>query len=584
MRKDHALNTRTYGLSIVCILLAGALLIDSPALFAPYLIAAVFALYCLMQNRFASFDTRSRSYRIITAVSVISAAFITIANYSIWLYPSLPDARSAMFVRLYKALLMLVIFAGSFVCAHNIFRFVCFDRNAFAIRLSSEPEKCIKFFLIPFCIISAIYITFWLCCYYPGLLSLDSIDQIRQIFTGEYSNHQPFYHTQLLGLFIRIGLSLTQNMNAAVAAYVIVQILFMAAVFAFTVYNLAKLRLPVWTAVAATVWYAVMPFHIMFSYTVWKDVYFGAFVTLLILYFIRLVKNIGKSGINLAGFGISGLVICLIRSNGLFAYVFVLLAVLILLRSRRDLLFIMIATVAAAFILKHTVLGWLGVTPPDTVESLSMPLQQVARVVADDGNISAEDEQLLSNIIDVSSIKDIYDPVISDPVKNAIRDFGNQDYLSSHKGDFALMYIRTFFKNPMKYVIAWVDGTCGYWNSGYNYWVWFWDIEDNPYGITRQVASSRLLLVMDEYLWLFYNNPILQIFTAIGLFVWICILAFARCISDRNTVGIISIVPILAILLSLLVSSPVYAEFRYMYALFCALPILLAVTCHNREV
>ena len=92
-----------------------------------------------------------------------------------------------------------------------------------------------------------------------------------------------------------------------------------------------------------------------------------------------------------------------------------------------------------------------------------------------------------------------------------------------------------------------------------------------------------MLHAMDEYLWLFYNNRILQVFCAIGLFVWIVIIAFARCTAVSNRTGMIAIVPILAILLSLVISSPVYAEFRYMYALFCALPILLSVTCHEKE-
>ena len=197
--------------------------------------------------------------------------------------------------------------------------------------------------------------------------------------------------------------------------------------------------------------------------------------------------------------------------------------------------------------------------------------------------MSDEDRKLLSNIIDVSSIKETYDPDISDPIKNAIRDFGNQDYLSQNMAKFGGLYLRGLIHNPMKYIEAWVDSTCGYWNGGYNYWIWFWDVEDNPYGISRSVASPAMLRVMDEYLWLFYNNRLFQIFGAIGLFVWIVVIAFARCVSTSNRTGIIAIVPILAIILSLVVSSPVYAEFRYMYAMFCALPILLAITCHIRK-
>ena len=96
---------------------------------------------------------------------------------------------------------------------------------------------------------------------------------------------------------------------------------------------------------------------------------------------------------------------------------------------------------------------------------------------------------------------------------------------------------------------------------------------------------ALLIIVLCEVvgLWLFYNNSVLQIFTAIGFFVWIVLLVFAIDISDNNRTGIITIVPILSILLSLLISAPVFSEFRYMYALFCALPIIIAVSLRNRN-
>ena len=565
-------------------ILGAVTLLNARASFAPYLIACLYAFYCIMKIRQDNVAPLSKlSRRLTCAASALAALFILLASYGIWLHPTLPDVRSSIFVRLYKLILIFVIFAGSFVCANSILTYVCFSKKAFSFCGSPARDKALRFFLIPFCIIALIYLTVWYCCYYPGLMSLDSMDQIAQIFSGEYSNHQPFYHTLLIGVFVRAGLALFGTMNAAIALYVIVQILFMSATFAFTVYNLSKMRLPLSAIVISTLWYAVMPFHIMFSFTVWKDVYFGAFVTLLIVFFIRIMNGIGKRIANLVGFLLCGPFICLLRSNGLFAYVFILLAVILLARAHKELIVIMAVTIVAAFVLKHSVLAAYNVTQPDTVESLSIPLQQVARVVYDDGVMTPEDTELLSNIIDVSAIKDNYDPNISDPIKNMIRDFGNQSFLTENMGEYAGLYVRTFLKNPMTYIVAWVDSTCGYWNSGYNYWVWYWDVESNSFGISRQIASQGALRFMDEYLWLFYNTGIFGIFTAIGLFVWIAMLAFAKCIANGNRTGIISMILIFAIWLSLLISSPVFAEFRYMYALFCALPILLAVSADRKE-
>ena len=566
------MQRRYYIPSLLAIILCLITLTDSRAMFVPYLIVAIFAIWCLGKN-----EPEGRIRWSISIISFICALFILLANYGIWLHPDMPDVRTPLFVRICKLLLILIIMSGSYVSVYNILRYITEnkDRLTLAAPAGSRHSNTL-FFVIPFAVIASVYLVIYFCCYYPGLLSLDSIDQVSQIFSGVYSNHQPFYHTMLIGAFIRFGLSMFGDINAAVAFYVVVQVLFMAATFAFVVENMAVLNLPTWTAVAATIAYAVLPYHIMFSFTVWKDVYFGAAVTLLIVFWIRLSNGIGNKIFAYVGFSLSGTVMCIIRSNGLFAYVFVLIAVVLLMRKRRDVIFIMAATVVVAFILKHSVLSAFNVTPPDTVESLSIPLQQVSRAVADGGEIAEGDVVLLSQILDYDALADTYDPDISDPVKNMIRDFGNEAYLSDNLGAYGMLYLRTLMKNPVSYVTAWVDSTCGYWNSGYGYWVWYWDIEDNPYGIAVSVASPAVHRFMDEYLWLYYNNNILETFTAVGLFVWIVLALLSLCIAKRDRAGIVAIVPILAILLSLLVSSPVYSEFRYMYALFCALPILVA--------
>ncbi len=578
IKADRVSNRKDFA-SVVLMILCLIRLIDARALLAPYVIAASFAVFCLVKCRGISVDKKTLKYRLMTAFSVITAILITLGNYEMWYRPELPDVRSALFVRIYKALVIAVLMSGSFVCAQNILRYALYppeedDKASGALQV----KRPYLFFIIPFAIFMCIYLTVFFSCYYPGLLSLDSMDQVAQVFTGQYSNHQPFYHTMIIQGFLRAGLAMFSDINRAVGFYSVFQVTVMCATFAFVVFNMAKIGAPKWGLVTATVYYALMPFHIMFSYTMWKDVYFGASVCLLIVFFIRLIRGIGNRYASLIGFALCGVVTCLIRSNGLFAYIFVFAACILFIRKDKAVLIVMAVTIVAAFVCKHAVLSGLGVIQPDTVESLSIPLQQVARVVADGGVITDSDREIMEQIIDVDAIKDNYDPIISDPIKNMIRDYGNQDYLKNNKAEYALLYLRVIARNPAPAVFAWVDSTCGYWNSGYNYWVWYWDVESNQYGIERTITSPGVLRFMDEYLWMFYNSRILQLFTSIGLFVWAVVFMFARCIAKDNRAGLIAIMPILAILVTLLISSPVFAEFRYMYSMYTSLPALIAVT------
>ena len=565
---------------ILCLLT----LLDSGSFFAPYLIAGLAAFFCLLRNRTADTDRKCRTYYIIVIVSLIVAIFITFANHSIWVHPVMPDIRSALFVRICKLLLILILMSGIYVIVSNILVFLWSDPESIMPVVREKIKRPSLFFFIPFALLLIMYLTIYLCCYYPGILSVDSIDQIGQYFSGEYSNHHPFYHTVLIGLFLRVGLAVFGNINSAVAAYVIFQIIFMAAVFSFVIYNMVLLVMPRWLVVITAIWYCVMPFHIMYSFTVWKDVPFGAFVACFITFYIRIMTETGNIKLNYIGFSVCGPCICLFRSNGLFAYVFVFLALVLLAKKQKKLLYITGTTILVCLFLKHGVLKFYNVAPADTVESLSIPLQQISRVIVEDGYIEDGDRELLSQIIDIDSVKDTYDPRISDPIKNMIRDYGDQDYLSQNMGAFAGVYLRTLAHNPLTYVVAWTDSTCGYWNSGYEYWIWFWDVQSNSYGITRSIASESVLHAMDEYLWLYYNNNILQVFTSIGLFVWILFLLLAVSIFSGNRTATISTVPIFAIILSLLISSPVFSEFRYMYAMFCSLPIIIAITLSRSAV
>ncbi len=115
----------------------------------------------------------------------------------------MPDERTPLFVRVCKLLLILIIMSGTYVSVSNILIYIVRSKEKLVLSAAGEkPRNTAVFFVVPFALIASVYLTIYFCCYYPGLLSLDSIDQVSQVFSGVYSNHQPFYHTVLIGAFI----------------------------------------------------------------------------------------------------------------------------------------------------------------------------------------------------------------------------------------------------------------------------------------------------------------------------------------------------------------------------------------------
>lgn len=378
-------------------------------------------------------------------------------------------------------------------------------------------------------------------------------------------------------LFITLGLKIFGNMNAAVALYHVFQILFMAMCFSMIMLTLYEMNIQPGWIIVTTIWYALMPFHIMYSFTMWKDIMFGGFVLLFLVFVFRILKEIGQNKIfNYIMFLISGLGVCLFRSNGFFAFVIIFFAFLMLFQKREKNICIMFVTVIiVSFLMKHLALSNLGISQPDAVEALSIPVQQIARVIVDHNDFTGEQREKLSEIVNIEAVPEKYLPYISDPIKGLVREKGNQQYILDNKFTYIRLYIEVGLKHPWTYIKAWIDETKGFWNAGYSYWRWSDNVQDNIYDIKRVVNSESMNRYFNEYLWLFENNGFLQIFLCIGFYVWIDLLLCFISIVRKDKAGLFMTIPVLAIIFSLLISTPVYSEFRYAYAVFCSLPFII---------
>ena len=135
----------------------------------------------------------------------------------------------------------------------------------------------------------------------------------------------------------------------------------------------------------------------------------------------------------------------------------------------------------------------------------------------------------------------------------------------------------------MSYLFGWVDQTKGYWNGGYDYWRWHLETQGNAYGIVRHTGSETVKHLVEEYFSFFETSPLLQAFLSIGLHSWLAFAgAYGAWVKRDRRALLVAAVPILVVL-SLLAATPVYAEFRYAYSLFCSMPFLLTVCLTPRE-
>lgn len=505
----------------------------------------------------------------------IGSIAITAANYKIFIELQFPVTH---LVTVYKIAAVVAVTCAGIVCLAYVLNIVKAGTANLWLKKNNTGQKPILVFFATLTFIAIIYMFIFVLCYYPGVLTVDSIVQIQQCITEIYSNHHPFFHTMLIKFFLTAGTTLFGNINAAVALYSIFQIIFMSASFSYAIMTLYQLRINTKIISVITLAYAFMPYHIYYSFTMWKDVMFSGFTLLFIVSIFRYMIGLSKGGIKIwIGIAVSALGICLFRSNGWFVFVITTLVFWILFSKKyKHLGILFIGITILGYILTNPLLNELGVAKIDIGYYLSIPAQQISRVIVDENDLTNEETSLLSKVVDVEKISVEYKPYISDPIVILILK-GNQKYLVQYKNSYLLLWAKLGLRHPVKYLEAWIDQTRGYWNGGYAYWRWTEKLEENGLGIERITLSQTALKLVHSYSYQYESINLLKIFISIGFFTWLTVLIGYIGLVKRNKMVVFTTMLLSAIIISLMIATPVYSEFRYAYALFCCVPFLAVI-------
>lgn len=427
-----------------------------------------------------------------------------------------------------------------------------------------------------------IRLIYWL-NWFPALLSKDTYVQIQQALGIEpYSNHHPWLHTMIIKFFMGIGKLIFGSNQAGVAvvafASLLISSLLLAAILRYYYGNVPS---PVWLLAALI--FVAEPIHCVYSVTIWKDVLFA--YALLAFCFLLMVMDgqIEQQGrlkpyMWLLYVAVS-FIFCFSRTNGLYAWLFTL--PFLLWHYRKALKPWIISTLACLLLIagyKGFLLPHFQVTEPDMVEALSVPLQQIAFTVKNGGDFSGYDTSVISNIVAMDSMGEYYNPHISDPVKNLIRQYGNQDYITQNKLEFIKMYVSVGVKNPLDYIVAFLYQSRGYWHQKMSNYIYFSEgvhrfaAELNIYRTPLFPPSVSALAdkLMDKYCDIWHTLWSLALSTYV---VWIL---FVYALS-RKRAGFYFL-PIIGVFITLVIATPVNDEFRYAYGIYLALPLLLMQT------
>ena len=530
-------------------------------------IVYVFLLFIIAEFFKKTFTIKDKRIIKISILLAVIIGVIEIVGYSLNTYGDLGNIfYSPMIV--FKNLIK---FVGYSMISYSVFAFLLEKAKNLNINKLKFPINK-KIFFIIWAIIFICWLPYFF-YYYPGICSFDSIEQLSQALGYiPLNNHHPIIHTFIIYLCTLIGTKIG-TITTAVAIYSIFQMLAMSAIFSFLIYYLLKRKVNIFVIILTFLFVMLSKVTALYSFTMWKDILFAGFFLLFVIYLLEVIhiNNFLTKKSNIIIFICITFLVMTLRNNGLYVILLSFLLILILLKKHRKIFgIIFIISIFCYGIYKGPVFILLDIKKEASVDALSVPLQQMARLERDKRHeLSNKEKAKIDKWFKEKEIGNKYLSRLSDPVK---LNFKN-DYFNKHKKEFIIDWFSLFVRYPGIFVESFLTNSYGYWYPETNYWAYSTGIHENNFDLSNnfEIKYNRV----DER-----SIPLISMVYSIGFAFILLLFAGALAIYKKQYLNLISFIPVLTLLLTTM-ASPVYAEYRYIYGMILCVPLLLGMTLRN---
>lgn len=425
--------------------------------------------------------------------------------------------------------------------------------------------------------------------YWLGFVFGDSLSSLSQAMGWTaLNNHHPVAYTIYLKCWLKFAGILGLGNTVGVGMSSICQSVLMSLGFGLLArWVVVRGGVRPVAGIAIALVFSMTPYIATYGIALWKDPLFSSAVLVFSMCLADYVWSKGeiaqkKSWITLLL--ISSLVMVFFRNNGIYILLgtLVLLAIFLIVKSRLRhakgsgrVIGCMAAVLLVFGIVTGPVYSFGGVASSEASESVGIPLNQMARVVALDGEMSESDREYMNSIYPLEEYKSTYTPCCTDNLKWA-PGFNNSALNEGLWGHWASMLV----KNPNVYFQAWELQTYGFWavNPGKSD-LWTWNISSGvpqnanatyvdqlvSYGIESNPAalneSWNSMFPIDSW-----SIPISWLFWAV-LYLFICLLAAGR------GGWAFALIPSIILVATLVIASPIYYWVRYGAALQFLIPM-----------
>lgn len=435
---------------------------------------------------------------------------------------------------------------------------------------------CICIFVILLLIYMVYYLTF-----YPGGVYIDTWTSFQMLIgEREFTNQQPVFYTLLLNL----PKLFPNNYEIGFAIITFLQVIFMISCIVYFIYWLLDKHVNPIIVTFIAMFFATFNLYPLYSVSIWKDTLFSLVLFVYAITLIDIIIDIKNKSIkisNIIKFNIFSLFTMLLRNNGIYV---TLVTFLILLISSiifcfykkqsithiRAYLVISFLTIVA-FELIQIVYSLFGINMKGQIEEkIAIPIQQVARVVVTDGNITNEQMELIEKVLPKEQIKNNYYALIVDPIKWNSQ--FNAKYIEENRFEYLKLWIELFFQNPNEYIRGYLLQTSGFWTFNVR--------GEEAYAsptlwetLTEELGTTDLIA---KYSHESYRNDLIPTaYFSGGFFFWIIFTTMYITYKIADKKYLLAYLPPMLLWATVMISTPMGSALRYVYVLVLSFPLYL---------
>ena len=432
----------------------------------------------------------------------------------------------------------------------------------------------------------------WLAVY-PGLFAYDATDELNQVVEQMFVTRHPLLHVLLLGGIVSKIYELTGSWNTGIAVYEWFQMGIMACVFSWLLGSLKKMGAPRLVRYSALLFLGFFPVISLFVLCTSKDTLYcaGMLAVLILLCSLAVLKKEAEAG---AGFWIAlvcGLAaMAIFRNNGFYVFL-VMIPVMLWMAGKIAWKKMLLCVFCALVLVTGSNAALKAVLKPvstDTMETLTVPIQQLTRAYVFSPELFSEEEKETLYEILPQEVMQRYNPKLSDLVKI---DFQTENF-QADPGKYIALWAKIGLRAPFTYVNAWLMTSYGFWYpdtvidvyNGQRYYTqssyFSGETEEPGYRVSKIPLLER---VIKRFSWgiLQQRMPVISMLFSPGFLCWIYVISGLYLLARKQIKLTAAFGPVYLNWLTVLLG-PTYLV-RYVLIFWFALPLLVWMVLKRPE-